>query len=633
MATYDGVMCGIVGIVTKDSSVALGKVVQHMRDTISYRGPDDAGLYAGTGIALGHRRLSILDLTSAGHQPMSTPDGRFTIVFNGEIYNYEQLRRQYIAGVPLHSSSDTEVLLHLLAQQGMNILPKLKGMFAFALWDNLKQTLHLARDPFGKKPLYYYAVPGLFIFASEIKAILAYPGLNRELDTAALPKYFLYEYIPSPASPYKNIRQLAGGQRLILAGDQTTISQWWQPQFTPKQNISATAATRQFDHLLQQAVARRLISDVPVGVLLSGGLDSTAIAWYMRQLRAPAFHSFSISFRETSFNESRYAQQAAQALRTEHHDISFDIPQFFQALAHLVPLLDTPLADASLLPTYVVSQQARRYVTVVLDGDGSDELLGGYGTFTAARAAAFAAPLAPLLQYAAKMLPTRYGDFTFDFKVKSFVKGLEYTREKRNQIWLGSFSDHELTHLLLVSPQTYKNLWEEMNALQPQLTALSNFDAISALTIRQYLHDDILVKLDRASMYASLEARTPFLDVDLAEFVMRLPVGLKRNKKLLKTIMHGRIPAAIINRPKKGFGIPLGYWLRGPLYSWACQVLEADKLRQDGYLNPVVAERLLREHRSGKADHRKKIWTLLSWQLWYDHWIAKRDFPHSPELL
>lgn len=622
-------MCGIAGILSKNGQPPRVGDLNKMCHVIAHRGPDDSGIYSNGPVVLGHRRLAILDLSAAGHQPMTTMDGRYTIVFNGEIYNYRELADRFLPDVKLRSSSDTEVLLHLLARRGMAVLPELRGMFAFAFWDAQEQTLCLAQDPFGKKPLYVREDSAVWSFASELKALIAH---GSELDHTAMAQYFLYEYVPTPRTPFKNISQLPRGHYCLIKGTTKQVVKWWEPTFLPKITESFEATVARFDQLLNQAVARRLISDVPVGIFLSGGIDSTTIAWYMRQHVTGEFHSFSVSFREPSFDETPYAQLAARHLGTQHHQLHFSLAAFTQTLQQVVPLLDTPLGDASILPTTAISRLARESITVVLDGDGSDELLGGYGIFSAATIAEQLNLLPNRLwrhgEVAAALLPTSYRNFSWDFKIKSFLRGLGYSLPHRHQIWLGSFSPLELTELLAPRwRETTANVFEPIDQLQEKLRHLTPPDQVSLLLLQGYLADDLLVKLDRATMMASVEARTPFLDVDFAAFAMRLPTEWKRNKNILKHVMAGRIPEAIIRRSKKGFGIPLGWWLKGPLYEWAAHVLEPGKLLTDDIINPHVPLRLLAEHRRGTADHRKKLWTLLAWQLWYDHWIAKRTTP------
>ncbi|MCH8748514.1 asparagine synthase (glutamine-hydrolyzing) [Patescibacteria group bacterium] len=620
-------MCGIAGIWQRDGEPVDSRLLARMGQVLAHRGPDDAGQCIVGSVGLAHRRLSIIDLTAAGHQPMSTPDQRYTIIFNGEIYNYQELAKKYLSGVSLVSNSDTEVLLHLLASQGAAALQLVRGMFALAFWDATEETLLLARDPFGKKPLYYSQSGKALLFASEIKSLLEHPDVSLELDRQQLAKYFLYEYVPAPATGYTDIEQLPMGAFMKVTATTSTIEHYWQLKYLPKSELGEARVTREFDRLLTQAVDRRLISDVPVGLLLSGGLDSTAIGWYMQQGTVAHRHSFSVSFDESTFDESSYARLAARALQTNHHELLFTVDMFRDLVVELTGKMDIPLADASLLPTYAISKLAREHITVALDGDGSDELLGGYGTFTAANVAERLAWLPSgavgLLEKLASLWPTTLGDFSFDFKIKSFTRGLSYSLARRNQVWLGSFSDIELPQLLTEPwASAAQDVFEDVDGLKEQLAGLSITDQVSLLTINHYLHNDILVKLDRATMFTSLEARTPFLDIDLASFVATLPVEYKRDKALLKKVMRSRIPDKIIDRPKKGFGIPLGYWLKGPLHDWAREVLDTEKLKRDGVLKPAYVTRLLNEHQAGKADHRKKLWTLLAWQLWFDRWIT-----------
>lgn len=641
-------MCGIFGVLVKKESSIDEPRLHTALDCLAHRGLDDAGVLIKKNVGLGHRRLSILDLSGAGHQPMSTPDGRFSIVFNGEIYNFRELRDEYLPDVTLRSTSDTEVLLHLLAKRGIEALPLLRGMFAFAFWDEQEQKMLLARDPFGKKPLYYADTPEAFVFASEPKAILQYSPDLRKPDPTALRKYFLYEYVPAPASGYASIKQVEMGSYMVLdptgprqgsghlpfvrGGNYHSLLPLTKGESPPKlwrrlgEGVNERRMLDQLDQLLSTAVARRLVADVPVGGLLSGGLDSSTILWYVRQQTKAPIHTFSVSFDEQSFDESAYAEQMADSLGTTHHDLKFSLPEFHAALNKILPLLDIPLADASLLPTYAICKLARQYVKVVLDGDGSDELFGGYGTFEAARVAE-AIPgwlrhgliaITPLIN----SLPASHSYFSLDFKLKSFLKGLSYPFAQRNQIWLGSFSDKELRELLMPEWRKYiANIFDDLLTPTPATGGVE--DRVSLLTINQYLQNDILVKLDRASMYASLEARTPFLDVDLAEFALNLPEKFKRNKYILKKLMRGRIPDAIIDRPKQGFALPLASWLAGPLFDWASNILESEKIDRQGILNPRVISRLLAEHHSHQADHRKKIWTLIMFQIWWEKWVQK----------
>ncbi len=622
-------MCGIVGIWHRKSKVDVDvNLLQSARARIDHRGPDDTGEYVDTDFGLAHCRLSVLDTSRGGHQPMSIGNGRYHLVFNGEIYNYRQLVDTYLQDVELVSSSDTEVLAHLLQRKGIGALSLLKGMFSLAFRDREAERLILARDPFGKKPLFYAEHNGDFMFASETKALLGF--VDAHVNQEAVTRYFLHEYIPSPDSAWEGITQLPMGHAMEVTREGKNITKWWKPDFAPKHVDSQSSLLERLDTHLQVAVERRLVSDVPVGLLLSGGLDSTTIGWYMSRLVDAPVRSYSVSFSSSEFDESLFAENAARSLAFDHEAILFDLEMFKRVLPKIVRLMDMPLADASLLPTYAICERARQDVTVVLDGDGSDELFGGYGTFQAALVAERLSHLPQwvlsFLSYATYQLPTRYGNFSFDFKAKSFVRGLGLQLARRNQVWLGSFSEAELRALLQDRwGQEIEHVWKCVDQAQDVASGLETVDAVSYATISHYMQDDILVKLDRASMFNGLEARTPFLDVDLAEFVMRLPVEYKRDKNILRTLMRGRIPQTIVDRNKQGFGIPLGMWLRGSLQGWMKDVLNQEKLDEDGIFRFDYVNNLIQKHVSGKADLRKQLWTLLSFQLWYDEWVAQRD--------
>ena len=620
-------MCGIVGVLSRGKEAVDIETVQKMSELLRHRGPDDRGLEIRGDIVLAHRRLSIIDLSSAGKQPMTTKDGRYSIVFNGEIYNYKELRDKYCKDVLFRSSSDTEVLLHVLAKKGTEAFSELKGMFALAVWDMEKQELLLARDPFGKKPLYYLERDDLFLFASEIKAFFEYPGYEAVMDKKAVVNHLISEYIPAPETGYEGVKQLPMGSfaRVSLTNG-VSIERWWKVRFEPKRNVTMLKAIDELDGLLEQAVRRRMISDVPVGILLSGGLDSTTIAWYMKKIGVSDLHSFSVSFDENNFDESAYAQQAAHTIGCEHTSNNFGVKEFKEYLRRAKDQMDVPLGDSSLFPTWYVCELAREKVKVVLDGDGSDELLGGYGIF---RAAEIAEKLPQLprgwwafAEQLAQMLPTSFDYFSFDFKAKSFLKGLGLELALRHQVWLGSFDARELRALL--TDDFYRCMEEvylEIKEKDGGVEANNWFDKVSVLTMEGYLQNDILVKLDRASMFSGLEARTPFLDVDLAEFCMKLPVEMKQDKRILRALMRGRIPDSIIDRKKQGFALPLGHWLRGDLYAWAKDVLS--KPSAINVYRIEEALRLLEEHRHGKRDNRKKLWTLLTLKMWQDKWITK----------
>lgn len=624
-------MCGIAGVLHRTASGSADRdIIRRMRDVIAYRGPDSAGEYVEGPIGLSIRRLAIIDLTG-GTQPITSADGRYTIAFNGEIYNYHQLRKPLESLFPFRTQSDTEVLLYHLIAHGPDGLNDLNGMFAFALWDKKKEELFLARDRFGKKPLYYAELPHVFLFGSEPKSLLAFPDFPRALDDEAITKYFLYEYVPTPQTPYMAMKKLSPGHLLRVSKSETRMHRWWAltppaSEYAPRFGAESLAA--QFDAHLHAAVQDRMVADVPVGVLLSGGIDSTTIAWYMRQ-HTKQLHSFSVSFHEGTFDESSYATMAADALGTTHHAIPFSLENFHTTLKRFREDADEPLGDASFLSTLLVSQEAKKNVTVVLDGDGADELLLGYDTFPAYQASLLLERLPGLFQHAASMfadsLPTRYTNFSLDFKLKSFLRGMPFSGAVRNQVWLGSFHDKELSALLTPRFREHlPTLYQPVTNLEQEFQHLLPLEQLSAVYVCTYLSDDILLKIDRATMFASLEARTPYLDPRLVSFVLQLPLRERyhawKGKRILKDVMKGRIPEPILQRPKKGFGIPIGQWLRGPLKSLLQETLAAEKIAASGILKPAEVQRLVDEHLAGKADHRKKLWTLMAFQWWLERW-------------
>lgn len=624
-------MCGIVGIINQSGKERPSpEVLRRMRDALVHRGPDDTGEFFDKTAALGFCRLAIIDLTT-GAQPLSSTDGRYTIIFNGEIYNYNQLRPTLEKKYKFRTQSDTEVLLYHVIEHGPAGLSSLNGMFAFALWDQEKRELLLARDRFGKKPLYYTQTKDSFLFASELKSILLHPSADRTLDKTALARYFLFEYIPAPDTPFQNIKKVPAGGYLTLntKSNKPNVQQWWKLEnlITSWVFPARSSTLKQLDSLLDHAVQARMVADVPVGVLLSGGIDSSTIAYYMRK-HTDHLHSFSVSFEEGSFNESQYAQKAANALGTTHHNIPFTLKEFHNTLNTVRDQLDEPLADASLLPTLLISQAAKEHVTVALDGDGADELLYGYDTFPAYKIAqAIGASGSTVLQSLAHILPTSYRNFSLDFKLKSFARGLPYQGLVRNQVWLGSFHDQELQRLLTPDWNIpAQNLYQPVTEIANRFSNATPLQQLSAAYLAHYLQDGILAKLDRASMYASLESRTPFLDPALASFLFQLPDHEKMrglaSKVILKKLMADRLPPAIVSRSKKGFGIPLGMWLRGPLKNLLQETLSHQTVESTGFCNWSTVERLIKEHLAGRADHRKKLWTLMIFHWWHQKWAT-----------
>ena len=609
-------MCGICGDVDL-AAAPDAEAVRRAARALAHRGPDAEGFFIEGAAAFGHRRLSILDL-STGDQPM-TRDG-VTLIFNGEAYDFAPLRDELRGlGHPFTTRSDTEVVLRAYLQWGEEFAGHVHGMFALALWDSRARKLVLARDRLGKKPIYYFVQNGRCIFASELKALAAHAGVPRALDPEALVQYLANEYVPAPLSIYKSIRKLPAANLAVLDDRGFRLRRYWE---LPAPEASAPPdAARQLLELLDRAVAKRLVADVPVGVFLSGGIDSTTIAALAARHKKP-LRTFSIGFTEESFDESPWAALAAQRLGTEHSSQKFSGADCIDLLPAAVAQLDEPFADPSFLPTLLLSKFTRQHVKVALAGDGGDELFAGYDPFLAHRPAALFAlmprPLRSALQAVLHLLPASSRNMSLDFRLKQFLRGVDAPPRLRHASWLASFLPAEIASLLrpefrpLATPEVaFRQVLEEA-AGKP-----GSIDEALRYYLTRYLADDILVKADRASMAASLELRAPFLDTKVVEFAARLPwrtkLSLTRTKVILKKAVRGVIPDEILRRPKKGFGIPVAAWLRGPLREVLKDALSEKSLT---VFDPAAVRGLVDKHLSGRADLRKPLWTLLMFQLW-----------------
>lgn len=604
-------MCGITGFVGA-GDVAL---LRRMTDSIAYRGPDADGFFVepASSVFLGHRRLSILDATG-GAQPMRTDDGSHTIVFNGEIYNFGELRRALEAEGAQFSSdhSDTEVLLLGYRQWGDALLPRLNGMWAFAIHDRTHNRLFLSRDRFGKKPLYYAATPDAFVFASELGALLQHSATPRELDPLSLRKYYAYGYVPAPRTLYRNVYKLPAGHSLSL--DLATLQMrthcYWSWQAEPVDPIPASAEEVWVDELLallDAAVARRLVTDVPVGAFLSGGIDSSLVsALAARHIGADRLKSFSIGFEEADFDESRHAIDVARHIGSEHALEVLSVDRALEALPELLSMLDEPIADSSMLPTYLLCKHARRHVTVALGGDGADELFAGYDPFKALGYAGWYDRLVPRpvhagVALAVASLPVSHGYMSLDFRLKRVLRGLEHPRSMHLPTWMGPLSPRELGELC-GAPIDISELYSEAVEAWDGCRSPDPVDRATAFFIRLYLQDDILPKIDRSSMLNSLEVRSPFLDIEVADFARRLPARFRlrggTTKWLLKRVAERMLPARVVHRRKQGFAMPIGSWFAtGQL-----------GLELQGTPDAAFWTRLADEHRRGRADHRLALW-------------------------
>jgi len=633
-------MCGIAGFLTlKVSDIPDYEILRRMREILAHRGPDDLGEYIrplddqGPFVFFGHRRLSIIDL-SGGHQPLSNEDETVWVIFNGEIYNFKELRSELkILGHQFKTSSDTEVIAHAYEEYGEECFQRFNGMFAIGIWDELNHRLILARDRLGKKPLYYASMNETFLFASELKAILAYPHFSRKIAPLSLMKYLFYEFIPCPHTIFNDARKLPPASYLIWERKRVEVKEYWSPFNLEgiENNLTEKEAEYRMLELLKNSVKRRLISDVPLGVFLSGGIDSSAIA-ALAQKEAPGkVKTFSIGFEDPSFDESKYASLVSQFLGTEHFEQRMTPKDLLDIVPNLPDILDEPMADASILPTYLLSKFTRQYVTVALGGDGGDELFAGYPTYLAHKFARqyelFLGKLHPVIQFLGNLLPVSDNNISFDFKVKKFLSGIGYPDGIRNSVWLGSFSFPEIEKVVsseILNHFDRLRLAEEISSYEEKFPKRDLTTLLQYLDLKLYLQESVLVKVDRASMACSLEVRAPLLDYELVEFMMRLPSALKlkglTSKYILKKAMKNFLPNEVIQRKKKGFGVPIAKWVKGPLMELFGDLLSPDRIGREGFLNPEYVTSLLQDHLLNKKDNRKKLWTLLVWELWVNRY-------------
>lgn len=643
-------MCGLTGYwqVAGDSAEASEAIARAMALQITHRGPDDSGVWvdAVAGIALAHRRLSILDLSPAGHQPMASPGGRYVIVFNGEIYNHLELR----AGLPSiawRGYSDTETLLAAFEAWGIEAtLKKCVGMFALALWDRETRSLTLARDRMGEKPLYYGWQGDAFLFGSELKALRAHPAFCGEIDRDALALYLRHNYVPAPYSMYRGIAKLPPGSWLTLTTNAAAVSPaptfYWRAcdaaQAGARRDLSDETAIAALDALLRRATGGQMVADVPLGAFLSGGIDSSTVVALMQAQSSRPVQTFTIGFHEAGYNEAEHAHAVAAHLGTEHTELYVTAEQAMAVIPRLPALYDEPFADSSQIPTFLVAELARRHVTVSLSGDGGDELFGGYNRYVWAsriwRSLGWAPrPLRAALAGILTTLPPAAWNGVF--------AGLSLLLPKRWRYANPGDKLHKLAGILAVRSPEEIYLALVSHTDRPASVVIGSREPVTVLTDRRqwadvpdfesrmmyldqmtYLPDDILTKVDRAAMGVSLETRVPLLDHRVVEFAWQLPLSIKirdgQTKWLLRQVLYRYVPRELIERPKMGFGIPLDVWLRGPLRDWAESLLDEAKLRQEGYFHPEPIRQKWREHLSGQRNWAYYLWNVLMFQAWLE---------------
>lgn len=651
-------MCGLTGFIVPNNHYnadELGRTIKKMTDRLHHRGPDDSGIWndVKNGIALGHRRLSIVDLSAHGHQPMSSACGRYVIAFNGEIYNYKNLKQELDSlnnKYNWRGHSDTEVLLAAISLWGLEkSVKELNGMFAFALWDKKTQVLSLARDRIGEKPLYYGWQKNTFLFGSELKALKAFPDWQAEIDRNALALYMRHNYIPAPYSIYQNIYKLTAGSILSLPlanihkkNEAFTIKPYWSAKDVVEENIntpflgSDKQAIIELDFLLTDAVKLRMEADVPLGTFLSGGFDSSLVTALMQKQSKSPIKTFSIGFHEAAYNEAQHAKKIANHLGTEHTELYVSPQQAVDVIPDLPFLYDEPFADSSQIPTFLVAQLAKQHVTVSLSGDGGDELFCGYSRYFLAKDLWKKINIFPLkiryfISTCIQSVPIQYWNYlfkTFSFLFKKFPinstdKLLKLTEilvaQDPEELYKGFVSHWKQPSLVVKngieypSALTNKQNWIETTDFTERMMHL---DLIS------YLPDDILTKVDRATMGVGLESRIPLLDHRIVEFAWQLPHSMKnrngQSKWLLRQVLYQYLPKEMMERPKMGFGVPINEWLKTSLRDWAEDLLDEKKLEEQGFFYPQPILEKWQEHLSGKRNWSYHLWDVLMFQAWLE---------------
>jgi asparagine synthase (glutamine-hydrolysing) len=634
-------MCGIYGIVELSQGTVPGSSLLHrMGKVIEHRGPDDEGAYCGLGVALGMRRLSIIDL-SGGHQPISNEDETVWVICNGEIYNYQELRERLLAeGHIFRTKSDTEVLVHLYEREGLDFVKHLRGMFAIALWDVTRARLVVARDRLGKKPLYTWRGSNHLVFASEIKSIFELPEVPRRLNSAALPEYLALGYVPAPLTMFEGIEKVLPGHMLVCERGQIRDLQYWEVQFDKTETHSEAEWIEKIREQFLEAVKLRMISDVPLGAFLSGGIDSSAVVAAMARLTDRPVKTYSIGFDgdDQFYNELPYARVVAEAFGTDHHEIIVR-PDVSELLPKLIWHMDEPIADSAFITTYLVSRLARKSVTVILSGVGGDELFGGYRRYLGDNLKRYYKRLPGILRKSwlpavfSRLPQDRHSGWKNNIRyATAFFKAAELDAVSRYAAYVGVFSP-EIREQLLIKSAPSSN----PQTLQHYFSLSSNAESLNQLMyvdIKTSLPDDLLLLTDKMSMAASIECRAPFMDAELVELTSRIPSELKVHglsmKYIFKKAVQPWLPSAILQRKKRGFGAPVGSWLRKDLDFLVKETLSESQLRQRGIFDPACVQTIIADHRSQRSDHTDHLLALVNLELWNRIFLDGLDWRHVP---
>jgi asparagine synthase (glutamine-hydrolysing) len=626
-------MCGIAGKIYFDRDRPVTQQeLQAMGAAMIHRGPDGDGAWADGNVGLTHRRLAIIDLSAAASQPMCNEDGLVWITFNGEIYNFQELRKELEErGHSFRTHSDTEAIIHAYEEYGRGCLEKLRGMFAFAIWDGRSRTLFLARDRVGKKPLFYFLGQDRFLFASEIKALLVDNTVPRDPDPIAIDHFLALGYVPGPRTAFTGIRKLPAAHWIEIRAGRVEIGRYWQLRYIPKRKISMEDAVPELRWRLAEAVRLRLVSDVPLGAFLSGGVDSTAVVIHMAEAMDRPVRTFSVGFGDASVDERSFARQVAERYATDHTELVVEAP-VTDILTRLVWHYDEPFGDCSAVPSYAISQLTRQHVTVVLNGDGADETFAGYDWYKMDclinRGTVLSPGLRKQLAGAMQFLPEKWRQTSPLRKIARLAEVLALPPVRRYVQWVEHFGPE-------ARQQMYTNAFAEtVKESDPDTLFAYSFaqsdtkdwlDTVLDADVNLYLADDLLAKMDRATMANSLEARSPFLDHELMEFVASLKVTFKQawaqNKRVLKASLRGRVSNELLDRPKMGFSVPLAEWFRGDLQEMANDLLLSPRALQRGYFERSEITRLLNEHAAEITDHGRRLWDLLMLELWHQTFL------------
>ena len=626
-------MCGITGIVRSDGAQIDRELLARMNDAIRHRGPDDDGFYFRDGVGLAMRRLSIIDL-KGGHQPIHNSDRTAWIVFNGEIYNYRELRKQLEdRGHQFYTDSDTEAIVHAYDEYGTDCPKYLRGMFAFAIWDERAKSLFLARDRVGKKPLLYAQLNGQLVFGSEFMALLQHPDVSRDVNYEAIHHYLSFICVPAPLTAYQAIRKLQPGHSLLWKNGEIKLERYWQLDFSPKLSISEEEAGERVVDLLRDAVRVRLMSEVPLGAFLSGGIDSSAIVALMAQESSEKVKTFSIGFEEQDFSELHHARRVAEYVGAEHHEFIVR-PDAMEILPTLVEHYGEPFADSSAIPSYYVSRETRKYVTVALNGDGGDECFAGYERYAAMNLAQRYARLVPgvirngVIRNFARALPEFRSRANPLRKAQRFVDAASLSPVQRYLRWVSAFDEQAKVNLYSNHFRNEAAAFSTIGFIEPWFAGANGAGIVDASLLTDtmtYLPNDLLVKMDIASMTVSLEARSPFLDHHLMEFAASLPENLKlrgmTTKYLLKRVLKKFVPEENLTRAKMGFGVPIGHWFRGTMQPFLRETLLSEKALSRGLFNRDRVKQLIEQHVASKINHEHRLWSLLMLELWFQRFI------------